>query len=398
VLNGDEVRLRLAITALAPSSTGLTLDVLTPTSVALTPVDFPVLPTGGSVTESAELPGCPCAVQDISMAPNPTLAGTQQLHGTVTIEGIQVHGPAGWVSVGAGLATPARWSPNGVGGQPGTLQAAPRGLRWTFGGTGTDNAVLDYADRPSTLPAIAAVAVNGKRTGPFMATGLDGTGLPTDVVHTVAAVPGAPANGVVVDRNFAQLAAGGNVSEAIQQVWLPAGAAGRIVPNLKAEGVTIQSVQTESGLASALNRQGPGLAGLLFLAEAGAAAVLAAGGTILGLYLFARRRRYELAALEATGVKARTLLGAVAWEQLIVLAFGALVGIGTGMAAAVLVLRDVPEFVVQPVAPTLASFPAAPQLAAVLSAAVLATLAIATAASINLVRGVRLEQLREAPA
>ena len=218
------------------------------------------------------------------------------------------------------------------------------------------------------------------------------------MVHTVATVPGAPANGVLVDRNYAELAAGGNLSGAIQQVWLATGAAARIVPKLKAEGVTIQSTQTETGVAAALKRQGPGLAQLLFLAEAGAAAVLAAIGTILGLYLFARRRRYELAALQATGLKACTLLAAVACEQLIVLAFGALVGIGTGMAAAVLVLRDVPEFLVQPPGPTLARFPAALQVTGVLGAAVLATLAIATAASVSLVRGVRLEQLREAPA
>ena len=55
---------------------------------------------------------------------------------------------------------------------------------------------------------------------------------------------------------------------------------------------------------------------------------------ILGLYLSARRRRYEYAALAATGVKRRTLRNAVLIELTIVLGFGAIVGLGTGLAGA----------------------------------------------------------------
>jgi putative ABC transport system permease protein len=47
--------------------------------------------------------------------------------------------------------------------------------------------------------------------------------------------------------------------------------------------------------------------------------LLSAGAAILGLYTSARRRRYEYAALEASGVRRRTLRAAVLIELAVVL-------------------------------------------------------------------------------
>jgi ABC-type antimicrobial peptide transport system permease subunit len=137
---------------------------------------------------------------------------------------------------------------------------------------------------------------------------------------------------------------------------------------------------------------------VLFLAEAGAAAALAAGGAILGLYLSARRRRYEYAALVVTGVRSRSLLASLVAEQLIVVVFGLLVGVAAGLAAVEVALRAVPEFLVAPAAPALSYLPPNGQLAALLAFAAAVVIGGALLASLALIRSVRLDELRAGPA
>ena len=71
---------------------------------------------------------------------------------------------------------------------------------------------------------------------------------------------------------------------------------------------------------------------MLFLADAAAATLLAAGAAILDLYLSARRRRYEYAALSASGVSFRTLRRAVLAELALVLGFGSVIGVVIGVS------------------------------------------------------------------
>jgi putative ABC transport system permease protein len=71
------------------------------------------------------------------------------------------------------------------------------------------------------------------------------------------------------------------------QVWVAAGARRLIEARLAAAHVRVLSAQDADAMAAQLGRQGPGLASVLFLADAAAAAVLAVGGAILGLYLSA---------------------------------------------------------------------------------------------------------------
>jgi ABC-type antimicrobial peptide transport system permease subunit len=136
---------------------------------------------------------------------------------------------------------------------------------------------------------------------------------------------------------------------------------------------------------------------VLFLADAAAATLLAAGAAILDLYLSARRRRYEYAALAASGVPHRTLRRAVRTELALVLGFGGVIGAITGAVAAVVTLRSVPEFVTAPPAPVLSYVPpVVPLVVLVVVAAALLTTA-AVLASSTLIRGVSLDQLRETP-
>ena len=132
-----------------------------------------------------------------------------------------------------------------------------------------------------------------------------------------------PTGGVFVDRTFAERAAGGNLAAATRQVWTTAAAAGRISAGLTAAGVRIVDVSRASTQARALDRQAPGLASALYLADAVAAAVLAAATAIAGLAVSARRRRYEYAALAATGERRWALVLGLFVEQLLVLVFSA---------------------------------------------------------------------------
>jgi putative ABC transport system permease protein len=84
-------------------------------------------------------------------------------------------------------------------------------------------------------------------------------------------------------------------------------------------------------------------------------------------------------------------------ELAVVLGFGTIVGIVTGLAAAALALRAVPEFANNPPVP-LSYMPSAGPLAALLGSAIGLLVVVSVVLSTTIIEGVRLEQLREAPA
>jgi putative ABC transport system permease protein len=218
------------------------------------------------------------------------------------------------------------------------------------------------------------------------------------VISAAPAVPGAPANGVIVDRRYAELAAGLTTSPTtVQQVWLAGGAQHAIENRLRAAGVSILSSSSTDQLAATFARQGPALSSVLFLADAAAATLLAAGAAILDLYLSARRRRYEYAALSASGVPFRTLRRAVRAELALLLGFGTVIGVIIGAIAAVVTLRSVPEFLTAPPAAVMSYVPPVLPLVVMLVVAVAVLTIAAGVASSTLIRGVNLDQLRETP-
>jgi putative ABC transport system permease protein len=395
-LTGDAVRVTVRVRSLVPAGAELAANVVVPTGTGLTPVSLGRLPARGTVTLIGQLAGCPCTLHDLTInlvtgqAP-PSVAGH------LVLTRLQVHRGTGWATVDAGFTGASRWRPGIADHPPDVLRAAASGLGWRFVTPGNQSPAIVVADRPAVLPAIVSAALTGGRRGTFTGVGLDGGPLPVHPVAVAAAVPAAPANGIIVDRRYAELAAAGNLSGVTEQVWVTAGARQLIEARLAAAHVRVLSVQEAGAVAARLGRQGPGLASVLFLADAAAAAVLAVAGAILGLYLSARRRRYEYAALVASGVARRTLRRALVAEQVAVLGFGTVVGIAAGLAAAAVVLPNVPEFI-GPVAPLLSYTPPGGQLAVLLGVAAALMLAAAVAASVVLVHGVRLSQLREAPA
>ena len=262
-------------------------------------------------------------------------------------------------------------------------------------------------NRPYPLPAIVArplagggagssASASGDSGGLYQATGLDGTAMNVRAVALADAIPGAPGNGIVVDRTYAERAAGISPGSVSDQVWLAPGALARVRPRLIAAGVRISGTETSAGQQSLLIRRGPALATVLFLADAAAAALLAAGAAILGLYLSGRRRRYEYAALAASRVSRGTLRRALLIEQAVVLGFGAVVGLASGFVATLLAIRSIPEFIAPPSSPPLSYTPVAGEFAALVGVALALLIIAAVAASIALVRSVRPDLLREA--
>ncbi len=396
ILTGDAMRVTVTVASLSAQA-ALVADV--DNEGAVTPVDLGRLPARGAATLTGPLSGnCPCLLQDLRVATLPADAG-KPLGGVVIFNGLQDRSGTGWASAPTGFTGAARWSGSITHTPPDTVTAVSGGLRWQFSYSPRQDAQLTVADRPDPLPAIVSAAVSGSSPGSVVqGVGLDGRPLGMRVIAAAAAVPSAPASGILVDRRYAELADGGNLSQVTEQVWLAAGADRVIRPRLAAAGVRVLSAESSAAVAAMLGRQGPGLGSVLFLADAAAAALLAAGAAILGLYLSARRRRYEYAALAATGVRARELRTALLIEQVVVLGFGTVAGLGTGLAAAALVLRNVPEFISQPAAPPLSYVPAAGPLAALLGIAAGVLVIAAATASGALIHGVDLDQLREAPA
>ena len=391
VLDGTEVRLRMRVDRLAPAGGEVTLDVVAAGGTAPTPVELGTVARAGTeVTLTGSLSGCPCLLRDLQLSPPGGTAA--QLRGDVTLTGIEVRGTAGWRAVDDALQAD-RWLD--LQDQQVRIGAVPDGLRWSFFAIAGVPPTLTTHDRPSSLPAVVAPPV-ARSGSSVIYSGLDAHDVELAVIGRTSTVPGAPLDGAIVDLEYATRAAFGNTAPATAEVWVD-GDADRIRRGLIDAGVAVIGSRTTADLDAQLSRQGPGLASVLFLADAAAAAILAALAAVLSLSAAARRRRYEYAALGATGATPRTLFTALALEQLVVVGFGAIVGIGAGLVAIAVAGASVPEFVVAPPAELLRHSPPVLLLVGVLGTAFAALLVAAVAAAAMLLRSVSPEQLREAP-
>ncbi|TMR13243.1 FtsX-like permease family protein [Nonomuraea turkmeniaca] len=252
--------------------------------------------------------------------------------------------------------------------------------------------------RPVTYdPEMAAVTVGpvGRKVVP----GLDNAFAdPVRGVVTSAAAPGLTDVGVLVDLEQADRHAYGVHEKAEFQVWSSLSDTAALERALERQGLTVVSRRTAADLAASFAGQGPGLALLLLLVSALAAAALALGRTVLALYTAARRRAYELAALEASGARVAALRTALLLEQVITVAAGTLAGLLAGLVAAGAALGRIPQFAAPPITPPLPHEVAVAPVALVVGAALLVSLLAAVVVSELLLRGIRVERLRDAPA
>ncbi len=382
-------------------------------ATGVTPVDLGSIDGNADGTFTAELPNCaphPCQLRNLYLEPqNPTTPTFSMpgapFAGTFAINGISVHDDSGWHPVDAGLGTAGHWQAKQSTGSEHKFALSPGRLSDTFNqrdyysGSPADE-TLEPVDTPGVLPAIMTQSVLGSGGAKAVDTyGLDDNiSLTVRPVAVATALPGAGENGLIVDRDYAELASAGAAVDVRDEVWLAPTAPSDFTAKLRAAGVAVLSATTATDTADTYSRQGPALALALFLADAAAAAILAAGGAVLGMHLAGRRRGYEMAALVATGARKRSLGGGLLIEQVMTLGFGALFGIGAGLLAAVLAVPSIPEFVNLPFnggAP-LRYQPSASELSTFLGIAVVLLAVAALASAGALIRSIRPEQLREA--
>ncbi len=249
-----------------------------------------------------------------------------------------------------GFDVPSRWRSDGTGFV--RLLPAHDALGFTLQKSSQDAAWPEIisADTPAQLPAVVASGTAGTYLGPAIhditSFGLDGRSLSLDGQITAVSLPSLDRTGVMVDFGAVLAATRGGVSSSTRlEVFLAPGAAPDMAARLARQGVHVVSVVHAATFRARLDHTGPAFADGLFLIAAAAATALAIGATVLAGATSARRRSYELAALEAAGVRPRTLRLSAAVEQGILLVAGLIVGLVAGVVGARLALPSTPVFV-----------------------------------------------------
>lgn len=125
-------------------------------------------------------------------------------------------------------------------------------------------------------------------------------------------------------------------------MWANASAPADLAQKLTDQGVRLLRTHTMGSELEQLGRRAPALAWRLYLLAGIAAAALGLGVLLLSRRLNVGERRDEFAALRATGVRPRVLKRALRRERLSSLVLPMVLGLVTGIGAAVLMLAGVP--------------------------------------------------------
>jgi hypothetical protein len=262
----------------------------------------------------------------------------------LVVTALATRAPSGlWEPLRAGLRDVRRWD-NPSGGA--RLSARADGLRAVVSLTPDAGPVtVAPADAPAELPAVVTPdSVIGSESGLLLA-GLDGSTIKARAVGQVSALPRLGDGASLVDLTMAERLMSGPFVNDTTEVWVSGTAPAALVSRLAARGVTVVNVDSVSERESATTHGGTELAYTLFLIASIAAAALAIGATAFAVAAGARRREGELAALRAIGIPPGRLRRSLEFEMALILGTGVLLGAVAGIAAAVVALKSVPEFV-----------------------------------------------------
>lgn len=311
-------------------------------------------------------------------------------------------GPTAKPLAPAALRDAIRWKPysGGAPAERNDILVASTGLVLRYASDGSQVPGISPNDTPAQLPAVMTAgtlgaAPPGRST---TVTGLDGNELPVTVAQEVTVLPRAAGDGTLVDLEYAVRLLGSHTNIGTPQVWLSPDAPADFASRLEGAGVDVLSADTTRAHRELLGRQGPALALLLFLYAAGLAALLAAGGTVVSVYLSGRRRAFELAAMLAVGVPRRQVLAACVGEQMLLLLTAVGLGTAAGFVGAALALPSMPTFVDDLAVPPLHYTPSAAAVGAFLLAALAVVAVTGAVAAAMLVRAASPARLREVQA
>jgi predicted lysophospholipase L1 biosynthesis ABC-type transport system permease subunit len=223
------------------------------------------------------------------------------------------------------------------------------------------------------------VSLNGAGVSSHISIdGLDGRGVVLDGGYQVPSLPRIGPSGAIVDlARILRLATGPVVHDAVEEVWLSSTAGPSIRGALRAQGLSVIQMQRAADTKRNLDESGLALAYQLLVFASLASLLLAVGASAFNVLTAAPRRAHEVAVLRAVGIPDGALVRGLFGEQMLVLGIAALVGLATGVAAALITLPVVPEIAGDPLMPLQFQLPIA-------AVAGLAVLLIATAAGIAL--------------
>ncbi|GIH04624.1 hypothetical protein Rhe02_26910 [Rhizocola hellebori] len=208
--------------------------------------------------------------------------------------------------------------------------------------SGPGDVVFSYLDSAATVPAVLSGTTPGEGDT-FVFPGLADVPQEFSVIQHTGWLPRAGAHALLFDLDLAVRLASGtaglaDAADLRYEVWAAADAPAGLDRKLADQGVRVLRTQTIDSELEQLGRKAPALGFRLFLLAGVAAAGLALGVLLLGWRLGAAERRDEMAALRATGVRARVLRRALRRERLASLVLPLVIGLGTGLGSAVLML------------------------------------------------------------
>jgi hypothetical protein len=206
--------------------------------------------------------------------------------------------------------------------------------------------VVSYLDTPESLPVVLAGPVPGD-ADTFTFPGLADVSQSFTVIEREVRLPRAGDHALLFDLGLAarsaSLSAGlAEAADLRYEVWANASAPADLPQKLADQGVRLLRTHTMDSELEQLGRRAPALAWLLYLLAGIAAAALGLGVLLLSRRLNVGERRDEFAALRATGVRPRVLKRALRRERLSSLVLPMLLGLATGIGAAILMLSGVP--------------------------------------------------------
>jgi hypothetical protein len=355
-ITGDKLRLDVRVVRAHPAKVDLTVDITSNQHLQSGYVLPLTHPSGSYEIDIENRCAQPCRITGLRLEPPDGVGTNARQPGEIAaIVAAQVHHGGAWEPVG-GFDQPSRWRSDDNGLVQMANASPALKLRVGQSSVGAQWPSVISADMPSHLPAVLASGTADLYPGPAAhdasSFGIDNHSQPVDGLLDAVALPELGRYGVLVDYGAALRETTGQTGGQTRfEVWLSPDAPKDMAARLAKQGVTVTGVVHAAKFRTVLDHTGPAFADELFLVAAITAVLLAVGAALLAGVTTARRRAYEVAALEAAGVPGRSLHRSLVVEQALVLAIGVIVGVGSGLAGSALALPSTPFFVQDDVGP-----------------------------------------------
>jgi hypothetical protein len=229
-----------------------------------------------------------------------------------------------------------------------SLSATPDGSGLRLRGYSAGGKVgLQHGDVPLQIPTltVGVLATPGQEANIFTAGRLDGLTQQFVSVGDLASVPGLPGRSAIVDLDLMARLADAPNDGTSYEVWLADGSAANITrqrAGLARHHVTTTTVRTVAERERVLGDSGAVWALRLALLVGLAALVAAAAVLVIGVSTTVRGRRYDVAALQMSGVPPGITSGATLGELVSLSLVASVVGAASGVVGGRLLFRNAP--------------------------------------------------------